>query len=288
VGKDITRVEDLPGVEGRKNFFMVNPDYIQVEAGHNLRKVFEGIEDLAQSIAARGLERALTIRREKDKLFVIDGERRLRAIRHAKEKLGAKIVAVPCILRDRPDESERTITQLVANAHAEEFLPLEEAEGFQRLMNWGWSELKIGQEMGRSEGHVKARLRLLTATAEAKRALNDGKVSMSALLELLQRFPDDKDEQNKALREVIASGATAATIASVRRVAKRAGKEAATRKRMLPFKQAQELARDIGKYLKSETMKVAERAELEGMVKGLRIAMGAEAPPSFDAEASKS
>jgi ParB/RepB/Spo0J family partition protein len=280
----ITRVEDLAGVEGRKNYFMINPDKIVVETGHNLRKAFNGIEDLAQSIMTSGLERHLTIRREKDQLILVDGERRLRAIRYANKELGAAITAVPCDLKDRPDEAERTIVQLVSNAHAQDFRPLEQAEGFKRLMNWGWDEAKIAGQLGCSEGHVKGRLRLLTATSAAKKALNDGLVSMSAVLELLQRFPEDNDAQNKALEDAIKSGTGTATIATVKRTAKRAGREASARKRMLPFKEAEDLALQIQKHLKTQngTLKASDRTELEGVRKGLRIAMGIETAPAFD------
>jgi ParB/RepB/Spo0J family partition protein len=285
---EVKRIEDFEGGDGtkvvRKNMFFVPPDLLQVEPGHNGRKVFSGIEELADSIAAHGIEQPLKIRREKDAFFIVDGERRFRAVQLA-QKRGVEIAAVPCVLLEKHQggEAERTMSMFVANRHRQDFTALEEAEVFDRLLRWGWTEERIAKESACTTTNVKNRLLLMTAGQKAQKALQENKVSATAVLELLRRFPDDRGSQDEALAEVMTASSTngaGVSTKQVREIAAKNGHTAAPRKRTLPWKDLDKLSRRISVKLRGDDLKAAERNELEGMKRGIRVAMNLEALPS--------
>ncbi len=267
---------------GRRDLLMIGPEQIKIEEGHNLRKDFGGIQELTNSIKARGLLQPLRVRRQNGNFVLIAGERRLRSVLLA-NKQGAQIEQVPCILADRhANEGDWTLETLLENAHRKDLNPIEEAEGFRRLFSWGWIEGKIAQEYGCSDMHVKNRLALLEASPKAQKALKDGAVSMSAVLEAIRRFPDSREEQDAAIADAIkASNGKPASTRSVRKAAADRGSSAKPRKRTLKFAVLQEFQRGVRKHIK-EDLKVKERTEWEGVLRGVRIAMGVEKLPEFE------
>lgn len=128
------------------------------------RKVFnkEALEELAQSIKAKGVLQPLLVRRAKDgqgpnstMYEIIAGERRWRASQLA------KIHAVPVVIKEITDRDAVEIG-LIENLQREDLNPVEEAGAFLQLSEeFGYSQDQIAQVIGKSRSHVTNILRLL-------------------------------------------------------------------------------------------------------------------------------
>lgn len=128
------------------------------------RKVFnkEALEELAQSIRAKGVLQPLLVRRAKDgqgpggtMYEIIAGERRWRAAQLA------KIHAVPVVIKEITDRDAVEIG-LIENLQREDLNPVEEAGAFLQLSEeFGYSQDQIAQVIGKSRSHVTNILRLL-------------------------------------------------------------------------------------------------------------------------------
>ena len=94
------------------------------------RKYFdkEKLEELASSIREHGLLQPIIVRKVDDKYQIISGERRWRACRMA------GLVEVPVILKDLDDKQVLEIG-LIENLQREDLNVVEEAEGYQALMD---------------------------------------------------------------------------------------------------------------------------------------------------------
>ena len=183
----------------------------------NPRKTFDAakLQELAESIKASGVHQPVLVRplpgsRLEDTHLdpatgkkrtvlptheLVAGERRYRA-----SKL-AGVADIPAMIRELTDDQVREI-QIVENLQRDDLSELEEAEGFQQLMQHsGLNADQVGAKIGRSRAHVYARLKLLELGTEARAALSAGKIEASTAL-LIARIPDSK-LQAKALKEIL-------------------------------------------------------------------------------------
>ncbi|NQU56753.1 MAG: ParB/RepB/Spo0J family partition protein [Rhodospirillales bacterium] len=132
----------------------------------------EQIEELSRSIAEKGVLQPLLVRRLSDTegpdtYEIIAGERRWRAAQRA------KLHEVPVIIKDLSDQETLEIA-LVENLQRQDLSPLEEAEGYQRLMQeFTHTQEGLAKAMGKSRSHVANTMRLL-ALPEALKAMIDG------------------------------------------------------------------------------------------------------------------
>jgi ParB family transcriptional regulator, chromosome partitioning protein len=138
------------------------------------RKEFraEALEELAESIRQQGIIQPLVVRRKGDDYELIAGERRWRAAGLA----GLK--EVPVIVREADDLSVLELA-LIENLQRENLNPLEEALGYQQLIE----QFKLRQEdvaakVGKSRTVVANALRLLKLDSEIQAYLRDGRVSV--------------------------------------------------------------------------------------------------------------
>ena len=120
----------------------------------------ESIEDLANSIRARGLLQPIIVRRERDGGYtLIAGERRLRAA----EKAGVGLV--PAILSD----DDLLEVALEENVQREDLSPLEEAEALAALASErGLSHAELAQVIHKSRPYVSNTLALTRLPREVK------------------------------------------------------------------------------------------------------------------------
>ncbi len=135
----------------------------------------EAIKGLADSIRERGILQPLMVRPltgEKDSYEIIAGERRWRA---------AQLVGlheVPVVIRTITDR-EAMEFGLIENVQRQDLSPLEEAEGYQRLME----EFKhtvdgLAKVVGKSRPHISNMLRLLSLPAPVKKLIDSREISM--------------------------------------------------------------------------------------------------------------
>ena len=135
------------------------------------------IEDLSQSIAEMGIIQPLLVRRLEDHADapnayeIVAGERRWRAAQRA------KLHEVPVIIRELNDMQALEIG-LVENLQRQDLSPLEEAEGYQRLMNeFSHNQEALAKVIGKSRSHVANTLRLLGLPDRLKKMIDDGALS---------------------------------------------------------------------------------------------------------------
>ena len=138
------------------------------------RKSFEpeALSDLADSIRIHGIIQPLTVRKLQSGYYqIIAGERRWRA-----SKL-AGLQTVPIIVKDM-DDKEVLEVALVENLLRENLSAIEEAEGFQRLIDeFSHTQEALAQIVGKSRSHVANTLRLLNLPDPVKDLVREGTLS---------------------------------------------------------------------------------------------------------------
>jgi ParB family chromosome partitioning protein len=155
------------------------------------------IEELASSIKEYGILQPILLRKHADKLNcyeIIAGERRWRAAQVA------KIHSVPSIIRDFSDLEALEIG-LVENLQRESLTPLEEAEGYRRLIEeFKHTQKQIAVATGKSRPHIANIMRLLALPEKIKEFLNLGKISAGHARALLNA-KDPQSIANKIVRD---------------------------------------------------------------------------------------
>ncbi len=132
----------------------------------------EKLEELARSIAEFGLLEPVIVREHGEGYQLVAGERRVRAARLA------GLEGVPALLR-RFDDLDMMKVALIENLQRENLNPIEEAEGYQRLMDeFGFTQNQVAEAVGRKRPSVANALRLLNLGSEERKMVQEGHLSM--------------------------------------------------------------------------------------------------------------
>ncbi len=134
----------------------------------------EALTELADSIRQHGLLQPILVRPiegHPDNYEIIAGERRWRAAQKA------SLHDVPVIVQSLTDGQALEIA-LVENLQRQDLTALEEAEGYQRLIDeFHHSHAELGALVGKSRSHVANMLRLLALPKSVKAMMQDGGLS---------------------------------------------------------------------------------------------------------------
>ena len=168
------------------------------------RKKFraEELADLEASLKATGLLQPITVRRVPDGtgFELIAGERRYRAA----TRLGWP--EIPAIVRELDDQTMLTLA-LVENLQRADLNPIEEAEGYLRLVNeFQLTQQQVADVVGKDRSTVANMLRLLSLPASVRRMLQDGQVTLGHARALLGL--SNERAMTDLAREVAANGLT--------------------------------------------------------------------------------
>lgn len=146
------------------------------------RKTFDdsSLRELADSIKLSGVFQPVILRKSTVKGYeIIAGERRVRASRLAGKE------TVPAIVREF-DETAMIEVAILENLQREDLTPLEEAEGYQTLMNkLKLTQAEVAQRLGKSRPYIANHLRLLGLPQDVKVMLQEGAISMGQARTLL-------------------------------------------------------------------------------------------------------
>lgn len=140
------------------------------------RRVFneEAINDLVESIKTKGVLQPLLVRLkngEHDKYEIIGGERRWRASQLA------GLTEVPVLVKTFSDKEALEVA-LIENLQRQDLNPLEEAEGYKRLMEeFANTQEDLARTVGKSRSHVANTMRLLSLPDKVKGYLETGKLT---------------------------------------------------------------------------------------------------------------
>ncbi len=161
------------------------------------RKLFdpEALADLADSIREHGIIQPLTVRKLQSGYYqIIAGERRWRAARMA------GLNEVPAIVIEADDRKAMELA-MIENLQREDLNPIEEAEGYQVLMEqYSMTQEEAAQCVGKSRSAVANVLRLLRLSPAVRAMVEDGRLSGGHARTLL---PLPQELQEKAAEAVL-------------------------------------------------------------------------------------
>ena len=190
---DYTALERLPSAKE------VPIEFVQPNPNQPRRRfAAEALASLVDSVREHGILQPILVRRLADhenRYQIVAGERRWRAAQEA------KLHQVPVMIRDVND-AELVEVALVENIQREDLTPIEEAEAYRRLIGeFGHTQERLGQVVGKSRSHIANSLRLLTLPDPVKAMVEDSALSAGHARALLAAA-----EPEARAREVVAKG----------------------------------------------------------------------------------
>lgn len=166
----------------------------------------EALKELANSIREKGILQPILARPNPDggaksPYEIVAGERRWRAAQIA------QLHDVPVIVRDMTDNEALQIG-IIENVQRSDLNPIEEAEGFQRLIDeFSYTQEVLAKTLGKSRSHIANTLRLVGATNKVREYLVAGQLSAGHARALLghpnaDRLASDIVKQGLSVRDV--------------------------------------------------------------------------------------
>jgi ParB family chromosome partitioning protein len=157
----------------------------------------ERLQDLAASISRHGLIQPVIVRRlDSGDYQIIAGERRWRAARLA------GLTEIPVRVLHADDQSVAELA-LVENLQREDLNPMEEARGYQKLMqDYALTQEEAAAGVGKSRSAVANALRLLNLSAPVSDMVESGVLSAGHARTLLAL--EDPALQKRAAEQVLA------------------------------------------------------------------------------------
>ena len=159
------------------------------------RKQFsdEAIQTLADSIQQYGMIQPILVRPLGLNYQIVAGERRWRAAR----MLGMD--EVPVVIRELTDEETMAIA-LIENLQREDLNPMEEAEGYQTLMQqYNMTQEETAQRVGKSRSAVANAMRLLKLCPPVRAMVEDGRLSSGHARAILPLSPAMQESAANAI-----------------------------------------------------------------------------------------
>lgn len=164
------------------------------------RRHFDETElaNLVESVRANGVLMPILVRRRagsEDAYEIIAGERRWRAAQIA------QLHEVPVVVKELSDAQTLEVA-LIENIQRQDLTPLEEAEGYRRLLDeFNHTQEQLGHVVGKSRSHIANMIRLLGLPPAVKEMLQDGRLTAGHGRALLAA-----DDPEAAAERVVAKG----------------------------------------------------------------------------------
>ena len=173
LGRGLSSLIGETKVEAQKNELLIS-DLIPNK--YQPRKIFDedNLNDLTNSIKERGMIQPIIVRKsnyDKSKFEIIAGERRWLAAQRA----GLHNVPVVII---KADDLKSLEFSLVENVQRHDLNPLEEAQGYKRLIDqFSYDQEKVSKFIGKSRSHITNSLRILTLPTDVIKLIEDKKLT---------------------------------------------------------------------------------------------------------------
>ncbi|OMH30628.1 ParB/RepB/Spo0J family partition protein [Tersicoccus sp. Bi-70] len=176
-------------------------DYVPAAAirphPRNVRVDVGDVRELAESIRSQGVLQPLTVAPHPDGVegewIVIAGHRRLTAARVA------GLTEIPVIIRrDLTGEDQQISAMLVENLQRTDLTVMEEADGYQALLDFNWDVKRVAKSAGRSQTLVRDRLKLRKLPDTAQDRVASGSLTIEHALASLE-FEGDEQTQERIL-----------------------------------------------------------------------------------------
>jgi ParB family chromosome partitioning protein len=180
----------------------------------------QDLAELEASLKSNGLLQAVTVRRAADGngYELIAGERRLRAA----TRIGW--TRIPAVVKEIDDRALLTMA-LVENLQRADLNPIEEGEGYQRLIaDFSLTQQEVAEIVGKDRSTVANMLRLLNLPVSIRTMVRDGYLTIGHARALLA--VSSEREMLELAREIVAKGLT---VRDVEQRARRATPESTSR-----------------------------------------------------------
>ena len=131
----------------------------------------DALNELAKSIRQHGIIQPLVLRKIGDKYEIIAGERRYKA------SYIAGLTKVPAIIIDLNDNESAEVA-IVENIQRKNLSPIEEAKSYKKLLDRGYlTQDELASRMGKTQGSISNKLRLLNLSHDVQDALLNNQIS---------------------------------------------------------------------------------------------------------------
>ena len=212
LGKGLDAIFAENDVEGGQTAVLLRLDELEPNRAQPRRDFNEeSLAELAESIRQHGVLQPLLVR----PIFgggyqIVAGERRWRAARMAELK------EVPAVVREMSDGEVMQLA-LIENLQREDLNPLEEAQGYQSLIEtYGMTQEEVAGTVGKSRPAVANALRLLNLPPEIREMVASGALSAGHARTLLS-FPSAAQ-----MLEAAKAAAAGASVRELEKLAKKA------------------------------------------------------------------
>ena len=160
----------------------------------NPRKDLGDLSELTESIRKNGVYQNLTVVADlkRCKYLVVIGNRRMEAAK------AAGLIELPCVISDM-DHKEQIATMLEENMQRQDLTVYEQAQGFQMMMDLGYSAKEISERTGFSETTVNRRLKMAELDKDTFQKAVGKQITMDDLDRLGQL--ESVKERNALLKE---------------------------------------------------------------------------------------
>lgn len=156
------------------------------------------MDTLVQSVRAHGILQPLLVRQDPgdpNSYEIVAGERRWRAAQLT------QLHEVPVVVKELTDSGALEIA-LIENIQRQDLNPLEEAEGYKRLITeFEHTQDALSRAVGKSRSHIANTLRLLNLPASVKKLLVGGDLTAGHARALL-----NLDNPDKLARRIVKQG----------------------------------------------------------------------------------
>ncbi len=165
------------------------------------REVFDQqkLDELARSIAEKGVVQPITVRRYGDGYQLIAGERRLRCVRD----LGVE--KIPAYILDVESDEEMMELSIIENIHREDLNPIDIANGYRRLIEeCRLTQEQVAQKVGKDRATIANFLRLLRLPRVIQESAQAGEISMGHARALLSL--ESPEQQIELWKKIVRNG----------------------------------------------------------------------------------
>ena len=169
----IDDVDDSNNFNKKEQSNLIPPEKINL-TNFQTRKRFdkESLEQLARSIRENGLIQPIILRKKNNSYELIAGERRLRAAQII------KLDKIPSINLEADDKKAFELG-LIENLQREDLSPIEEANGYKRLMDeFNYTQEQLAKVVSKSRSHIANLLRIINLPEEVKKFILNGSISL--------------------------------------------------------------------------------------------------------------
>jgi ParB family chromosome partitioning protein len=241
------------------DFYNVPIDLIKPNP-HQPRQYFDpdSLTELSNTISARGVLQPIIVRIDGEEIFLVAGERRLRAAKMA------GLDKIPTILtKGNPAE-----IALIENLHREDLNPIEEAEAFSRMIEeFDYTQEKLAMVIGKARPTITNTLSLIKLPDQIKDECSRANIPKRVLVEIARQ---DKPEQMLSLFNQFMDGSLKSD--QVREAARKRTKKPQRSPASITLDKALSLDNHLAK-LDPDALEESEKGHLLNALKNLRTSI---------------